>query len=239
MEFIESARRFFQGDNTSSQYEVLNQDLQYLLKYKESINDLEASKLVGTPYEIMMSYFGMKLLRGNPSVQERMLEMIANSLKESPGYSQTAQKIKEFFLAEKPEIKEVSPKKISRVAVWGPRLVDEQAEKVAGEVQQRKETPVLIGYTGFFALKPFIENLSAENKLLVVLPERVEGQSSIGYVLKNVENRITVEDIDRESLLHESNIALVDDTIHTGNTVHTISELFPNSTIHETPLFRT
>lgn len=240
MEFIETARRFlfFQGENTSSQYEVLNQDLQYLLKYRKSLDDTEVSKLVGTPYEIMMPYFGMKLLRNNPA-QERMLEMIANSLKESPGYAQTAQRIKNFFLEENPEIKEVSPEKISRVAVWGPTLVNAQAEKVTEEIQQRGQTPVLIGYTGFFALKPFVENLSSDGKILVVLPERVDNQSSIGYVLKNNDGKMVVDGIDRVSLMQEHDVALVDDTVHTGNTVHAISELFPNANVHEAPLFRT
>jgi hypothetical protein len=239
MEFLENARKFFYGGNTSSQHEVLNQDLQYLLKYNERIGVEEVNKLVGTPYDIMMPYFGLKLLRDNPPAQQKMLATIANLLHESPGYTTTAQRIKDFFLEERPEIKEVSPKKISRVAVWGPSLVHTQAEKRAEEIKQSEETPVLIAYTGFFALKPFVENLSANSKILTVLPERIASHLPIGYALKNSGGAITVEEIDRSSLLLEENVALVDDTVHTGDTINKVSELFQHSHIHEAPLFRT
>ncbi len=186
-EFFETAQRsvrsIFYRNPPYRPVGVLNEHLSYMRKYMDQIGISEVLSIIQTPgWELMAPYFGTKLLDNNPEAQRRILEGITNSYIE-PNGSSTTQVVSDFLKQPGLAISGVSPEKLSRVATWGPELVSERAEAVAQDVKDRQETPVVIAYSGLYALKPLVQEMEQGDSSYVVVPDKIDDPSFVGYTL--------------------------------------------------------
>lgn len=242
MEFFETAKRGFNilipRREPVSPLEILNQQLQYIRKYKETIGKEDVLTIINTPhYELLAPYFGLKLFDKNSQAQKELLQIIVNVLKDTQDYGAVKEEVGKF-LNNGYEINEVSPNKLSRIALWGPSFVQKRAEEVMQEVKEKHETPVLVAYSGLVGLKPFVRSMNIVDRGYMIFPNVAES-SKVGYAFYRDSEKIGVREANREELLNESKVALIDDTIHTGKTLQGISSLFPRASIHEATLFKT
>lgn len=242
MEFIETARQGIKSLITRKEpppLEILNEQLQYIRKYKEKIGKDDVLTIINTPhYELLAPYFGLKLFDGNHQAQRELLKVIANTLKSASDYQPVKERVSEF-LHKGYQVSEVSPNKLSRVALWGPSHVQRRAEEVVHEVEERREVPAVIAYSGLFALKPVIQSMNPGDKSYIVFPNAIETEELPGYVMVATPEEIIVQDATKQDLLGESRVALIDDTTHTGETLQQVSSLFPQASVHNATLFVT
>ncbi len=239
MEILSSARRYLFRNEQKTPSDVLNGQLQYIRKYKERIGTEDVMAILNTKgFEFMAPYFGMKLFDGNTEAQIEMLSSMVNSLDKGEGYARAKEAVQGLLQSERYSIQEMSPNKLSRVALWGGSLIQKRAEEVAQDVSARGETPALIAYSGLFALKPFVEELKPHSHLYVMIPRESNNGETLGYsIARTSDDELSVDAIASSNLLSETSVAFIDDTMHSGNTLRSMVSVFPSASTRNATLF--
>lgn len=169
-----------------------------------------------------------------------MLSGIANSFCSGEGYAGAAEVVKDIVSKPDVVLSDVSPKKISRIAIWGPRQVESRAQTVAKEAFEGNEMPVLVAYGGLHALKAVIQNSREGGQAMLVFPQKDDTtEETLGYKLIRSQGEVEVVSLIQSDLLTDKKLALIDDATHTGATLQNMRGVFPNATIQERPLFKT
>jgi len=230
-------------ERSASPMPIFTESLQFICKYKEKVSVDDVLTAINTPgYGILSLYFGLKLLDIQPEIQQNMLEDCGNAFVNGLGYD-GAIKVVENLLksAEKadlaPDLTSVSPKPISRIALWGPRLIEDRGQKVLSQVRMDKKVPVIIAYGGLCALKPAIEQAEIGDKLFIVFPKKI-GSENVGYSIIKSDSAICVEWLDENDFKSVKSVVLIDDTTSSGATFQAVSEIFPDVQLATMPLFR-
>ncbi len=215
----------------------------YLLKYTDAVSVEDALDITKSPgYSIMAPYFSLKLLDNQPAIQKQMLEAIIDTYSTDRGYEAANNAIEHVFkpngaIDSSISLNPVSAKELSRVATWGPGVIDKRAHEAMVETRINGELPVIIGYGGLLALKAAIDTTEVGEDFLIVLPKKIKTDTP-GYKISHVETGLEVQQLDKSQLEANAKVTLVDDATHTGDTFKTIGQLFPHATLKELPLFK-
>ncbi len=207
------------SNNLPSDYP--SERLRYIRDYgKVGVRELTSIICTDSSYNFFAPYFALKLLDCQPEHQRDLLSQIIQTFSTAGDYKNVSEVIKSFFHT-RPEIPTlpVAPNKLRQVMERGPSYVQECTARVAQEVEERGETPVILGYAGFLALKDII-NRPRISTILILFPDNLKNSEKVkGYEVFQDSGRRSISDLRSQSFTSTDKLGLVDNTIYTGETM--------------------
>lgn len=236
--FRQLGENFMFGAQTKQPLEVMaSNTLREAVKYGTPFDKKHISELAkDSAYRIAVPYFAIKYLDGYPDIQRDMLSQIITNYRSNPS-ADTISTTAIMYLQGLPgDIgTDVKPDKLSRLQLWTPSLVHQQAEHVIADAIAKEETPALIAYSGLFALEEALKHVDEVRHLYILFPKY--DNQSLGFKVAIEENTVKVESTTAEDINREEIIALIDDAIYSGKTAEDIQRRFTHTQFDNKALF--
>lgn len=249
MNFLETARggfnHFLYGDAKPIFPGLPNESLRYIRDYGGiGINELRRVICQDDSYNLLAPYYALKLLDAQPFSQRQLLQQITGIFSAKGTYADASGAIDQFFATEVIPIEvPINPNKLRQIMIGSPEYVKESAAKVANEVAQRGEIPVVVAYAGFVALRDVVCALGPEQIALIVFPDKIESDGEVGYKLTRVAGTVRVDILNDTRIPNGETYALIDNTTFTGQTFDKVTRYIhdrnPHTQVTLHPLYMT
>lgn len=246
----ETLKNKFHGFLYGNPYPSLPSDfpsdrLRYLRDYGQvGVTELTTIICKDSSYNFFAPYFALKLLDCQPEHQRELLSSIVQSFSTAGDYEDASKIITSFFQT-RPAVPThpVAPNKLRQVMERGPAYVEECIVRVAKEVEEKDETPVILGYAGLLALREFITRCKL-SPIYILFPDNLtENEKVKGYEIIRENTRSYIGDLTSRSFTSTNNLGLIDNTIYTGKTMQKaeafIKQYNPTSLISVHPFYIT